>query len=198
VGFHLKNPLQGYGRLTFMMFDANVVGASPSSVWRVLGKQDLPKWNGKQSKKGAGFEQPLERRTSTGTLTCRTSTSAGRSITCAVFWTAAADTLSTGICGSRWTEADIEVVLELAKELHQEARPRIISDNGSQFIAKEFKEFIRISVMTRQNFALLSSGRSNAGTNRSKPSAFGGECHCPWTMRGVWWKATSSITTTCA
>ena len=29
-----------------------------------------------------------------------------------------------------------------------EARPRIISDNGPQFIAKEFKEFIRISGMT--------------------------------------------------
>ena len=29
-----------------------------------------------------------------------------------------------------------------------EARPRIISDNGPQFIAKDFKEFIRISGMT--------------------------------------------------
>jgi len=46
------------------------------------------------------------------------------------------------------TEADIEVILERAKELHPEARPRIISDNGPQFIAKDFKEFIRISGMT--------------------------------------------------
>ena len=29
--------------------------------------------------------------------------------------------------------------------LWPEARPRIISDNGPQFIAKDFKEFIRIS-----------------------------------------------------
>src|SRR5215467_6980685 len=43
------------------------------------------------------------------------------------------------------TEADIEVILERAKELHPEAKPRIISDNGPQFIAKDFKEFIRIS-----------------------------------------------------
>ena len=47
------------------------------------------------------------------------------------------------------TEADIEIILERAKELHPEARPRIISDNGPQFIAKDFKEFIRISGITQ-------------------------------------------------
>ena len=46
------------------------------------------------------------------------------------------------------TEADIEVILERVKELHPEAKPRIISDNGTQFIANDFKEFIRISGMT--------------------------------------------------
>ena len=46
------------------------------------------------------------------------------------------------------TEVDIEIILERAKELHSEARPRIISDNGPQFIAKDFKEFIRVSGMT--------------------------------------------------
>jgi transposase InsO family protein len=54
------------------------------------------------------------------------------------------------------TEADIEIILEPAKELHPEARPgsrrvaRIfdISDKGPQFIAKDFKEFIRILGMT--------------------------------------------------
>jgi transposase InsO family protein len=45
-------------------------------------------------------------------------------------------------------EADIEVILRAAKEKHPEARPRIISGNGPQFIAKDFKEFIRISGMT--------------------------------------------------
>ena len=46
------------------------------------------------------------------------------------------------------TESDIEIILERAKELHPGARPRIIFDNGPQFIAKDFKEFIRISGMT--------------------------------------------------
>ena len=46
------------------------------------------------------------------------------------------------------TEAEIEVILERAKEKYPEAKPRIISDNGPQFIARDFKEFIRISGMT--------------------------------------------------
>jgi transposase InsO family protein len=45
-------------------------------------------------------------------------------------------------------EADIEMILERAKEKYPDAKPRIISDNGPQFIARDFKEFIRISGMT--------------------------------------------------
>jgi hypothetical protein len=46
------------------------------------------------------------------------------------------------------TEGDIEIVLQRAKEKYPDASPRVISDNGPQFIAKDFKEFIRISGMT--------------------------------------------------
>ena len=46
------------------------------------------------------------------------------------------------------TESDVELVLQRAKEKYPDARPRIISDNGHQFIAKDFKEFIRVSGMT--------------------------------------------------
>ena len=61
VGFHLKNPLEGYRRLTFMMLDADIVAVSPSSVWRVLSQAGLlSKWNRKPSKKGTGFVQPLD------------------------------------------------------------------------------------------------------------------------------------------
>ena len=45
-------------------------------------------------------------------------------------------------------ESEVELILQKAKEKYPEATPRIISDNGPQFIAKDFKEFIRISGMT--------------------------------------------------
>ena len=46
------------------------------------------------------------------------------------------------------TEQDVELTIQRAKETFPVARPRIISDNGPQFIAKDFKEFIRFSEMT--------------------------------------------------
>ena len=45
-------------------------------------------------------------------------------------------------------EADVELILQRARERFEGVRPRIISDNGPQFIARDFKEFIRLTGMT--------------------------------------------------
>jgi putative transposase len=59
IGFHRKNPLEGYRRLTFMMLDADIVAVSPSSVWRVLQRAGLlSPWKHQPSRMGTGFEQP--------------------------------------------------------------------------------------------------------------------------------------------
>lgn len=46
------------------------------------------------------------------------------------------------------TSMDVEIVLQRARERFPASRPRIISDNGSAFIAKDFKIFIREAGMT--------------------------------------------------
>lgn len=46
------------------------------------------------------------------------------------------------------TTADVETVIQRARERFSDVRPRIISDNGPQFIARDFKEFIRLAGMT--------------------------------------------------
>ena len=148
VDFHMKNPLEGYRRLTFMMLDREIVAVSPSSVWRVLGQAGLlAKWNGKESKKGTGFEQPLEAHQhwhidvsyinirSTFYYLCSVLDGFSRAI---VHWD----------LRESMTEAEIEIILQGAREKHPAAKPRIISDNGPQFIARDFKEFIRIAGMT--------------------------------------------------
>jgi len=61
IEFHLKNRLEAYRRLTFMMLDADVVAVSPASVWRVLKQAGLlSRWKSKPSRKGTGFEQPFQ------------------------------------------------------------------------------------------------------------------------------------------
>jgi len=92
IGFHLKNPLEGYRRLTFMMLDADVVAVSPTSVWRVLGRQGFcPSGTAGRRRRARALSSRWQR-INTGISTSRTSISAGRSTTCAAFWTAAVAT----------------------------------------------------------------------------------------------------------
>ena len=148
VGFHLKNPLEGYRRLAFMMLDADVVAVSPSSVWRVLSQSGLlSKWNGEPSKKGTGFAQPLVAHEHWHIDVSYLNIGGTFYYLCSIL-----DGFSRYIVNwdirESMTEADIEIILQGAREKYPEPRPRIISDNGPQFIAKDFKEFIRISGMT--------------------------------------------------
>ena len=46
------------------------------------------------------------------------------------------------------TEVDVEIVIQVALEKHPGVKPRIISDNGSQYLSKDFKAFIRFNGMT--------------------------------------------------
>jgi len=148
VGFHLKNPLEGYRRLTFMMLDADIVAVSPTSVWRVLGHAGLlSKWNRKPSKKGLGFEQPLAPHQHWHIDVSYINISGTFYYLCSVLDGCSRSIVNWDLRESM-TEADIEIILQAAKEKYPEAWPRIISDNGPQFIAKDFKEFIRISGMT--------------------------------------------------
>ena len=44
--------------------------------------------------------------------------------------------------------ADVERLMERARELHPGVLPRIISDDGPQFIAGDFEQYIRLTGMT--------------------------------------------------
>lgn len=155
VEFHHKYPLEGYRRLTFMMLDENIVAVSPSSTYRVLSAVGLlQKWKGKPSKKGTGFQQPLKPHEhwhidvsylnicGTFYYLCSILDGCSRFI---VHWELRAS-MTTG---------DIEIILQRAREKYPEVKPRVISDNGPQFIAKDFKEYIRLSGMTHVRTSLF-------------------------------------------
>ncbi|MDQ6957108.1 MAG: DDE-type integrase/transposase/recombinase, partial [Mariprofundaceae bacterium] len=148
IAFYLEHQEDGYRRVTFMMLDANIVAVSPSSVYRVLKCAELlRKWNRKKSKKGTGFHQP----------------SAPHH-----HWHI--DVSYINICGTfyyfcgvldgysryivHWeiresmTEPEIEIIIQRAREKFPNTTPRIISDNGPQFIASDFKSYIKLCGMT--------------------------------------------------
>jgi putative transposase len=146
--FQRQFPLEGYRRLTFMMLDADRVAVSPSSVYRVLREAGLLQpWNRHPSKKGTGFQQPLRPHEhwhvdvsyinirGTFYYLCSLLDGCSRYL---VHWD----------LRESMTEAEVEVIIQRARERFPEARPRIISDNGPQFMARDFKEFIRICGMT--------------------------------------------------
>src|ERR1035437_2047261 len=148
IGFHWKNPLEGYRRLTFMMLDQDVVAVSPASVWRVLKQAGLlSRWKPKPSRKGTGFEQPLQPHQHWHVDVSYINLSGTFYYLCSVLDGCSRFLVHLDLRESM-KEADIERILERAKERCPAAKPRIISDNGPQFIARDFKEFIRISGMT--------------------------------------------------
>lgn len=148
VAFHGRHPLEGYRRLTFMMLDADVVAASPSSVYRVLKAAGLlEKNNTKPSLKGTGFVQPLVPHEHWHVDVSYLNISGTFYYLCSLLDGCSRYIVHWEIRDSM-TEADVETILQRAREKFPGATPRIISDNGPQFIAKDFKEFIRICGMT--------------------------------------------------
>ncbi len=148
INYYQDHSLEGYRRLCYMMMDADIVAVSPSSVYRVLSNAGLlNRWNRKESKKGTGFVQPLKAHEhwhidisyinicGTFYYLCSLLDGFSRYI---VHWE----------IRETMTEVDVEIIIQRAREKFPDAKPRIISDNGPQFIAKDFKEFIKVSGMT--------------------------------------------------
>lgn len=148
LDYHAKFPLEGYRRLAFMMLDDDVVAVSPSSVYRVLkaaGRLDR-KWQ-KPSKKGSGFVQPLSVHDHWHVDVSYLNLGGTFYYLCSLL-DGYSRFIVHGEIRESMTERDIETIVQRGLEKFPEAKPRIISDNGPQFIAKDFKEFIRLTGTT--------------------------------------------------
>lgn len=148
IAFYQDHPLDGYRRITYMMLDADIVAVSPSSVYRVLKQAGLlQSWSRQPSKKGTGFHQPEAPHQHWHVDIAYLNVLGTFFYLCSVL-----DGFSRFIVHwelrPQMTEADVEIILQRAREAFPAARPRIISDNGPQFIAREFKAFIRFMGMT--------------------------------------------------
>ncbi|HOX40242.1 MAG TPA: IS3 family transposase [Candidatus Brocadiia bacterium] len=147
VEFFDLNPTQCHRRLAYMMLDQNIAAASPATVYRVLkqaGRIKPPKC--RRTGKGKGFDQPdgphkhwhidliyLKIR-ETFYYMCSILDGFSRYV---VHWE----------IRERMTQRDVEVILQRARELYPDAQARLISDNGPQFIGRDFKSYISLCNM---------------------------------------------------
>lgn len=160
IDYARNKPQEGYRRLCYMMLDENVVAVSPSTVYRVLRKAGLlNRWNTVCLKgKGGGFSQPnkfnehwhtdIKYVNFKGTF---------------LFLISVIDGYSRFIIHNElrthMQESDIQLVIQRAVEKYPDAKPRLITDNGSQFVSKDFAKYlnfvgmqhIRTSVMYPQS-----------------------------------------------
>lgn len=129
-----------------MMLDDNIVAVSPSVVYRVLKHAGLlNKWNQvKKSSKGCGFHQPtaphehwhidIKYVNYKGTF---------------LFLISVIDGYSRYIVHhelrQHMQESDVEITIQKALEKFPGHSPRIISDNGSQFISKDFAVYLKFA-----------------------------------------------------
>ena len=148
LDFHGQYPLEGYRRLTLMMLDRDVVACSPSSVYRVLsGAGLLDRHAPKPSTKGKGFVQPLRPHEHWHVDVSCINIAGTFYYLCSLLDGCSRFTVHWELRESM-TEADVEQIVQRAREQFPGVTPRIISDNGPQFIARDFKEFIRLCGMT--------------------------------------------------
>jgi putative transposase len=147
IDFRSQFPLEGYRQLAYMMLDRDVVAVSPTSVYRVLKDAGLLGRPAAASKKGTGFQQPILPHEHWHVDVAYVSIKGTFYFLCS-----ALDGYSRFVV--HWElretmkEQDVEAILQRAREKFPGVTPRIITDNGPQFLAREFKAFIRIAGMT--------------------------------------------------
>lgn len=146
VAFKRQHPTVGGVRLTYMILDQGVVAVSPSTVFRVGRAAGLPsKWTLPDGRKASrqGFHQlkmPLEQWHSDIAYINLRGTH--------YFFISVLDGYSRAIvfrdlCLSM-TTADVAIVIQRALETLPKgmAKPRIISDNGPQYLSTEFHSYL--------------------------------------------------------
>jgi len=162
------NDLDGYRRMCYKMIDEDVVYATPSSVYRVLKKRGLLKKREeikvKDCKKGMGYKQPVGVNEEWHTDIKYVNVMGKHLFLISVLDGYSRYVISYDLRVSM-EDRDVEIVIEEGLNKYPNAKPRIISDNGSQYKSKEFREYIK-AVGLRHTYTSVRYPQSNGKIER--------------------------------
>ena len=165
INYASNNPLNGCKRLSYMMIDEDVAYVSHNTVYRVLKKEGLldPR-SDKPSLKGKGFDQPLAANEQWHIDVSYINAGGTFYYLCAIL-----DGYSRFIV--HWelresmTQDECQLIVQKAVEKSGATNVRLISDNGPQFKAREFRSFIKACGM-RQTYTSPYYPQSNGKIER--------------------------------
>lgn len=146
ITFANKHREEGYRKLTYMMLDAGVAALRPSTVYNILREADLiGRWKvPATSAHKKGFDQPDQPHEQ-----WHTDIAYLNILSTQYFLITVLDGFSRAIVHHeirvQMATTDVEIVIQRALDTlpPDSPRPRIITDNGSQYISKQFKSFMR-------------------------------------------------------
>lgn len=134
----------GYRRIAYEMLDKNIVALKPSVVYRILKDAGLlNRWSTKKkSSKGKGFTQPVKPHEQ-----WHSDIKYVNLLGIYIFLITVMDGYSRYILHHElrfnMTKYDVELTIQKAREKYPEESPRLISDNGSQYVSKDFEKFLK-------------------------------------------------------
>jgi transposase InsO family protein len=143
IKYCVENPLKGYRVQCWEMVDRNIAFVSCSTVYTIIKRHNLgKKWAETTEMTKHGFDQPLAVHEQ-----WHIDFSYIRIEEVFYYFLGILDGYSRKMLSFRLCETmegiNAEILLAETKELYPEAKnPRLISDNGSQFISKDFEELL--------------------------------------------------------
>lgn len=143
VRYCMDNPLKGYRMQCWEMVDKNVAFVSCGSVYNVIKRYNLgKKWAEAAEMKKKGFDQPTAVHEQWHIDFSYIKIQGAFYYFLGILDGYSRRMLNWRLC-QNMEGVNAEILLAETAELYPEAEnPRIISDNGSQFISKDFKELV--------------------------------------------------------
>ena len=166
IAYVIENPLKGYRVLCYEMIDKNIAYVACSSVYNVIKRNNLgKKWAEAEEMKKKGFDQPEAVHEQWHIDFSYIRIGAGFYYFLGILDGFSRRMLNWRLCQTM-EGINAEILVTETKELYPEAKnARLISDNGSQFISKDFQELISLLEL-KQTFTSANHPQSNGKLER--------------------------------